>query len=74
MNLKDLQGNASAFNYNPHPVDMSNLTLGREMQNMAERLAENAHDIWSKKKNEELNACGGLLLSQFFGICFNSKI
>ncbi|XP_057661319.1 ryanodine receptor isoform X14 [Diorhabda carinulata] len=50
---------ASAFNYNPHPVDMSNLTLSREMQNMAERLAENAHDIWAKKKREELTTCGG---------------
>lgn len=36
--------------YNPHPVDMTNLNLSREMQNMAERLAENAHDIWAKKK------------------------
>lgn len=38
---------------------MTNLTLSREMQNMAERLAENAHDIWAKKKKEELNTCGG---------------
>ncbi|CAG9853862.1 unnamed protein product [Phyllotreta striolata] len=50
---------ASAFNYNPHPVDMTNLTLSREMQNMAERLAENAHDIWARKKKEELVTCGG---------------
>ncbi|CAH0546152.1 unnamed protein product [Brassicogethes aeneus] len=49
----------NAFNYNPHPVDMTNLTLSREMQNMAERLAENAHDIWARKKKEELNTCGG---------------
>lgn len=38
---------------------MTNLTLSREMQNMAERMAENAHDIWAKKKKEELNTCGG---------------
>ncbi|KAL6426510.1 hypothetical protein ACFW04_009145 [Cataglyphis niger] len=50
---------ASPFNYNPHPVDMTNLTLSREMQNMAERLADNAHDIWAKKKKEELITCGG---------------
>jgi ryanodine receptor 2 len=25
---------------------------------MAERLAENAHDIWAKKKKEELTTCG----------------
>lgn len=52
------------FNYHPHPVDMTNLTLSREMQNMAERLAENAHDIWAKKKMEELNTCGGSIHSQ----------
>lgn len=28
------------------------------MQNMAERLAENSHDIWAKKKKEELMICG----------------
>lgn len=38
---------------------MTNLTLSREMQNMAERLAENAHDIWARKKMEELSTCGG---------------
>ena len=37
---------------------MTNLTLSREMQNMAERLADNAHDIWAKKKKEELITCG----------------
>ena len=38
---------------------MTNLTLSREMQNMAERLAENAHDIWAKKKKSDLEAGGG---------------
>lgn len=38
---------------------MTNLTLSREMQNMAERMAENSHDIWAKKKKEELTTCGG---------------
>uniref|UniRef100_A0A182IRU9 Uncharacterized protein n=1 Tax=Anopheles atroparvus TaxID=41427 RepID=A0A182IRU9_ANOAO len=61
----ELQGDTgSPFNYNPHPVDMTNLTLSREMQNMAERLAENSHDIWAKKKNEELNQCGGAIHAQ----------
>lgn len=55
---------SSPHNYNPHPVDMTNLTLSREMQNMAERLAENAHDIWAKKKREELTSCGGAVHPQ----------
>lgn len=54
----------SPFNYHPHPVDMTNLTLSREMQNMAERVAENAHDIWAKKKMEELQTCGGAVHPQ----------
>jgi len=37
---------------------MANLTLSREMQNTAERLAENAHDIWAKKKKEEIEMTG----------------
>jgi RyR domain len=57
--FQEAHGDGSAYNYHPHPVDMTNLTLSREMQNMAERLAENAHDIWAKKKMEELQACGG---------------
>jgi len=40
---------------------MTNLTLTREMQNMAERLAENSHDIWAKKKKEEVMLCGKFL-------------
>ncbi|XP_054285011.1 ryanodine receptor isoform X1 [Macrosteles quadrilineatus] len=54
-----LGADASPFNYHPNPIDMANLTLSREMQNMAERLAENSHDIWAKKKKEELITCGG---------------
>lgn len=33
---------------------------------MAERLAENAHDIWAKKKKEELVTCGKLLFFNKF--------
>lgn len=44
---------ASIKDYNPQPVDMTNLTLNREMQTMAERLAENAHDIWAKSVREQ---------------------
>lgn len=51
-------GGTTPYNYNPNPVDMANLTLSREMQNMAERLAENSHDIWAKKKKEEMASSG----------------
>lgn len=45
---------------------MTNLTLSREMQNMAERLADNAHDIWAKKKKEELITCGQYRLHKLY--------
>lgn len=40
-------------NYDPQPVDTSNLSLSRELQNLAERSAENAHDLWAKKTMED---------------------
>lgn len=33
--------------YEPQPVDMSSLTLSKELLAMAERLSENAHEIWA---------------------------
>ncbi|KAF7650574.1 hypothetical protein LDENG_00123610 [Lucifuga dentata] len=48
---------ASAFS--PRPIDMSNVTLSRDMQSMAELLAENYHNIWARKKKTELEAKGG---------------
>lgn len=41
------------------------------MQNMAERLAENSHDIWAKKKKEELIACGNYLFFCFMNHFYN---
>uniref|UniRef100_A0A7N6A8U4 Ryanodine receptor 2 n=1 Tax=Anabas testudineus TaxID=64144 RepID=A0A7N6A8U4_ANATE len=43
----------------PQPIDMSNVTLSRDMQSMAELLAENYHNIWARKKKIELEAKGG---------------
>ena len=56
----------SIQDYNPQPVDMTNLTLNREMQTMAERLAENAHDIWAKNVREQsrMMAAGGQNVGQ----------
>uniref|UniRef100_A0A668AWW8 Uncharacterized protein n=1 Tax=Myripristis murdjan TaxID=586833 RepID=A0A668AWW8_9TELE len=43
----------------PRPIDMSNVTLSRDMHSMAELLAENYHNIWAKKKKIELESKGG---------------
>ncbi|CAN0250954.1 unnamed protein product [Lampetra fluviatilis] len=45
--------------YSPRPADMSNVTLSRDLQSMAEQLAENYHNTWAKNKKVELDAKGG---------------
>ncbi|XP_034049809.1 ryanodine receptor 2 isoform X2 [Thalassophryne amazonica] len=45
--------------FSPRPIDMSNVTLSRDMQSLAELLAENYHNIWARKKKLELEAKGG---------------
>jgi len=67
ISLPFFQG-GDGSNYHPHPVDMTNLTLSREMQNMAERLSENAHDIWARKKTEEIHHGGPLVSNLIYKI------
>uniref|UniRef100_A0A8B9CWR0 Ryanodine receptor 2 n=1 Tax=Anser brachyrhynchus TaxID=132585 RepID=A0A8B9CWR0_9AVES len=45
--------------YSPRAIDMSNVTLSRDVHAMAEMMAENYHNIWAKKKKMELEAKGG---------------
>ncbi|XP_061561261.1 ryanodine receptor 2 isoform X2 [Phycodurus eques] len=45
--------------FNPRPIDMSNVTLSRDSQSMAELLAENYHNIWARIKKIDLEAKGG---------------
>lgn len=35
--------------YNPRPLDLSNMNLEKDMMALAERMAENAHNIWAKR-------------------------
>ncbi|XP_050565782.1 ryanodine receptor 2 [Cygnus atratus] len=42
--------------YSPRAIDMSNVTLSRDVHAMAEMMAENYHNIWAKKKKMELEA------------------
>ncbi|KAL4238125.1 Ryanodine receptor 2 [Mactra antiquata] len=45
--------------YSPRPYDLRNMTLTREMHTLSERLAENSHDLWAKRKKIELEEIGG---------------
>ncbi|KAM3675533.1 ryanodine receptor 2 isoform 2-T2 [Ammospiza maritima maritima] len=46
----------AAHGYTPRAIDMSNVTLSRDLHAMAEMMAENYHNIWAKKKKLELEA------------------
>ncbi|XP_066527985.1 ryanodine receptor 2 [Hoplias malabaricus] len=45
--------------FSPKPADTSSITLAWDQYAMAEQLAENYHNIWAKKKQQELQAKGG---------------
>uniref|UniRef100_A0AAR2IQQ6 Ryanodine receptor 2b (cardiac) n=1 Tax=Pygocentrus nattereri TaxID=42514 RepID=A0AAR2IQQ6_PYGNA len=45
--------------FSPKPVDTSCITLTWDQYAMAEQLAENYHNIWAKRKKQELQAKGG---------------
>jgi hypothetical protein len=36
--------------YVPHPVDTTSIQLPAELQTLTERLAENTHDVWARRK------------------------
>ena len=44
--------------FSPRPADLRNINLTRGMLEMAEKVAENAHEVWAKKKKLELEAIG----------------
>lgn len=39
--------------YQPKPVDTSSVELSKDLMNLTERLAENAHDNWAKLRMKE---------------------
>lgn len=38
------------MNYLPNPIDTSAVSLEAELLQLAERLAENTHDVWAKER------------------------
>ena len=58
---RDLQGSqaTSPHNYNPTPADLTALSLSKELLSLAERLAEDEHDIQSRARKSELEMGGG---------------
>ncbi|XP_053730272.1 ryanodine receptor 2 [Synchiropus splendidus] len=48
-----------ASTFSPKPTDMSSITLSWDQCAMAEKLAENYHNTWARKKKSELESQGG---------------
>ncbi|CDQ71320.1 unnamed protein product [Oncorhynchus mykiss] len=48
------QSSSQGNGFNPTPLDTSNVVLSRELQGMMEVVAENYHNIWAKKKKNDL--------------------
>ncbi|KAL1264893.1 hypothetical protein QQF64_005248, partial [Cirrhinus molitorella] len=59
ISLSSQRSIEGAHGFSPRPVDMSNVTLSRDLHAMAELLAENYHNIWAQKKKLELESKGG---------------
>lgn len=36
--------------YVPNPIDTSDIKLPQELEDLIEKLAENAHDVWAKQR------------------------
>ena len=39
--------------YQPKPIDTSRVKLGDDLLELTERLAENAHDVWARRRLSE---------------------
>ncbi|XP_063077897.1 ryanodine receptor 2 [Engraulis encrasicolus] len=59
ISLSSQHSMEGAQGFSPRPIDMSNVTLSRDLHSLAELLAENYHNTWAKNKKSELEAKGG---------------
>ena len=41
------------MNYQPTPIDTSNVELPNELRELTERLAENSHDVWAAQRMKD---------------------
>lgn len=42
-----------AFAYDPQPIDVDDVSLSSDLDELGEAIAENAHEIWAKKRTQE---------------------
>ncbi|CAM4882414.1 unnamed protein product [Rotaria socialis] len=58
------QKDQNAPDYTPKAMDFNSVTMNRDMQDLSEALARNAHEIWAKHLKDGLAAIGGGLHSR----------
>lgn len=44
--------------YNPHPIDLSNIIISKDIQNDMERIARNIHETWAQQRKN--GGCSGM--------------
>lgn len=42
-----------SINYTPNPVDTTDVVLSDDLMQLAERLAENVHEVWAKTRRDQ---------------------
>uniref|UniRef100_A0A914PBN7 Ryanodine receptor Ryr domain-containing protein n=1 Tax=Panagrolaimus davidi TaxID=227884 RepID=A0A914PBN7_9BILA len=57
-NQDRINSGTSINDFNPKPVDLTSMTLEKEMTNLSEKIAENSHQIWAKKIYNDLQNGG----------------
>ena len=41
------------MNYNPNPIDTSDVKLPKEILDLCEKIAENTHEVWAENRVSE---------------------
>ena len=41
------------IDYNPQPIDTSNVELSTDFMELAEKMAENVHEVWARTRIEQ---------------------
>lgn len=44
---------ADGLEYNPHPIDVGDVDLDEDLLELTEAIAENAHEVWAHKRQQE---------------------
>lgn len=54
-----------ASGYKPSPLDLSHIKLTQQMEELVEKLADNAHNVWAKERVKQGWTYGVNLVCRF---------